>query len=258
MSEFLPVKHQQQGVSLRTFSEQTGIREGQLLHYARKGCIIGARKHPLTKKWWIYPPAKLVMSGGEAYTPRSKAAKPGNSDAGGLPPRAVAVAFDVAVDVGISPHGLSAGLLPAVQETGEAVELLLSGRPPLQQQAETRNDDTCFGFPVNSGVSPGALPDVFTDPEIQATIRGIKREAREAHYPLVLSGSQMKLVEQAISDAIDGAIEALDCEPAECHREIKPYFDAYNQIYLVLKAAKAARKTANENSYGRDYELPLD
>lgn len=60
MSNILPVKHQQEGVSLRTFSERTGVSERSLLRYAKAGRIIGARKHPLTKKWWIYPPAKLL------------------------------------------------------------------------------------------------------------------------------------------------------------------------------------------------------
>lgn len=53
--------HQQRnGVSLTKFSHLTGVSEAQLLKYARAGRILGARKHPLTKKWWIYPPAKLI------------------------------------------------------------------------------------------------------------------------------------------------------------------------------------------------------
>lgn len=52
--------HQQQGVSLLAFSEQTGVSVQQLQKLAKAGRIIGARKHPLTKKWWVYPPAKLV------------------------------------------------------------------------------------------------------------------------------------------------------------------------------------------------------
>jgi hypothetical protein len=60
MSLLLPVKHQQEGVSLATFSLTTGVSQSLLLKYARTGRIIGARKHPLTKKWWIYPPAKLL------------------------------------------------------------------------------------------------------------------------------------------------------------------------------------------------------
>ena len=60
MSQLLPAKHQQQGVSLAAFSLVTGVSAAQLQRYAKAGRIIGARKHPLTKKWWIYPPAKLL------------------------------------------------------------------------------------------------------------------------------------------------------------------------------------------------------
>ena len=52
---------QSEGVSLRRFSESSGLRENLVRHYCRTGKIIGARKHPLTKKWMIYPPAKLNL-----------------------------------------------------------------------------------------------------------------------------------------------------------------------------------------------------
>lgn len=215
MSEI--TKHQQQGVSLRAFAEQTGIREGQLLKYVRTGRILGARKHPLTKKWWIYPPAKLLFPDSSAtYTRRQHVPQ---------------VRAGVAVDVGTRPHGLPAVLPPSVQETLETVAFPLSGRPLL------------------TGVSPGALPGVFAAPGVQEAIRNIKRGAGENHYPVVLSGSQMKLMEQAISDAIDGAIQAMSDEPHGRH-EIKPCLDAYNQLYRTLKAAKAAHKTPNEDWRG--------
>lgn len=58
MSEKL---HQQEGgMSVAAFAELTGKTVEQIQHYAWKGRIIGARKNPLTKKWWIYPPAKLL------------------------------------------------------------------------------------------------------------------------------------------------------------------------------------------------------
>lgn len=53
--------HQQPGVSLATFSWMTGIPEERLRKYAKAGRIVGARKNPLTKKWWIYPPAQIRM-----------------------------------------------------------------------------------------------------------------------------------------------------------------------------------------------------
>jgi hypothetical protein len=47
-------------VSLRAFAARLGLREARLLSWCRKGRILGARKHPLTKKWWIFPPAKIL------------------------------------------------------------------------------------------------------------------------------------------------------------------------------------------------------
>lgn len=52
---------QNQGITLRRYAEQVGLSEGYLLRLCRAGKVIGASKHPLTKKWTIYPPAKLVL-----------------------------------------------------------------------------------------------------------------------------------------------------------------------------------------------------
>lgn len=49
-----------QGMSLNAFARRCGVSEGKMQDWCRNGKIFGARKHPLTKKWWIYPPAKLL------------------------------------------------------------------------------------------------------------------------------------------------------------------------------------------------------
>lgn len=49
-------------ISVRSFAERLGVSERLVLRYCRQGRIFGARKHPLTKNWWIYPPAKLLPS----------------------------------------------------------------------------------------------------------------------------------------------------------------------------------------------------
>lgn len=49
-------------VSLRSFALSTGLSLGQLYKFCNQGRILGARKHVLTKQWWIYPPAKIVPS----------------------------------------------------------------------------------------------------------------------------------------------------------------------------------------------------
>lgn len=51
----------QNGISVRRFAEQIGVSERCLLNWCRAGKVVGARKHPLTKRWTIYPPAKLAL-----------------------------------------------------------------------------------------------------------------------------------------------------------------------------------------------------
>jgi len=47
-------------VSAAAFARNHGLKHSQVLYLCRSGRIFGARLHPLTRKWWIYPPAKLV------------------------------------------------------------------------------------------------------------------------------------------------------------------------------------------------------
>ncbi|AKR43312.1 hypothetical protein [Methylophilus sp. TWE2] len=47
-------------ISVATFARNLGLSEVVVYKYCKQGRIFGARKHPLTKKWWIYPPAKLL------------------------------------------------------------------------------------------------------------------------------------------------------------------------------------------------------
>lgn len=50
----------QKGLGVLAFAQKHGLSEKFVLKWCRAGKIFGARKHPLTKKWWIYPPAKLL------------------------------------------------------------------------------------------------------------------------------------------------------------------------------------------------------
>jgi len=54
---------QQDGISLKRFAENLGVSERVLLRWCRAGKVVGARKHVLTGKWVIYPPAKLCLDG---------------------------------------------------------------------------------------------------------------------------------------------------------------------------------------------------
>lgn len=49
-------------ISLRNFALAAGLSYEVIRKYCAQGRIVGARKHHLTKQWWIYPPAKIVDS----------------------------------------------------------------------------------------------------------------------------------------------------------------------------------------------------
>ncbi len=64
------------GMSAITFAELHGLSIAYVRKLCKDGKIFGARLHPLTKKWWIYPPAKLLCG-----TKR----KPGGSTSNRMP-----------------------------------------------------------------------------------------------------------------------------------------------------------------------------
>jgi hypothetical protein len=132
-----------------------------------------------------------------------------------------------ALELGISPHGLAAGLPVPHQETLGAPFCLLSAKPVLTS------------------------PEVYRSPQVQESCRIIQAAAVEHYYPLVLSASQMKRVERALSLAIDDAIQAMSDEPEGRH-EIQPHIDAYNEIYLALRSSRQNHK-AHKGGQGNDH-----
>jgi len=49
-------------LSVRQFAERLGISQDRVRKLISQQRIIGALKHPLTKKWMIFPPAKVLLS----------------------------------------------------------------------------------------------------------------------------------------------------------------------------------------------------
>jgi hypothetical protein len=56
---------QLEAISARKFAENSGVTINTVLRWCKAGKIIGARKHHLTRQWWIYPPAKLNLGWGK-------------------------------------------------------------------------------------------------------------------------------------------------------------------------------------------------
>lgn len=53
--------HQQDGsLTLQAFADREGLTLKQVSYCVRKGLILGARKDARSKKWTVYPPAKLL------------------------------------------------------------------------------------------------------------------------------------------------------------------------------------------------------
>ncbi len=50
----------QDGIFLRRFADRIGVSEYCLQKWCQAGTVVGARKHPLTKKWTIYPPVSWL------------------------------------------------------------------------------------------------------------------------------------------------------------------------------------------------------
>lgn len=57
----VPTLHQQDGsLSIQAFAEREGLTHGQVMRCIKRGEVLGARKDARSKKWAIYPPAKLM------------------------------------------------------------------------------------------------------------------------------------------------------------------------------------------------------
>jgi len=59
----LPEPWERGAVSVRVFAERLGISEDLAASYCRKGLVRGARRDAMTSKWWVYPPATLILDG---------------------------------------------------------------------------------------------------------------------------------------------------------------------------------------------------
>jgi hypothetical protein len=84
------------------------------------------------------------------------------------------IGVDSAVDLGTSPHGLPADLPEAFSN--------LAGRSGCAPSASS-------GFGV---------PEVFRTPQVLKDSAFIQQRAREQHYPIVLTATQMQHVQEAL------------------------------------------------------------
>ena len=60
MTAPLSISSARPGMSVADFAQRHGFCLSYALKLCRHGRVFGARQHPLTRRWWVYPPAKLL------------------------------------------------------------------------------------------------------------------------------------------------------------------------------------------------------
>lgn len=176
-SDYIPsvTLHQQDGgLSIQAFAVQEGLTPIQVQSLAKRGLILGARKDSRSKKWTIYPPAKL-MQRPRTYKPRDAAA---------------------GFAVGDTPLSQISANAPAAQrkQGGLSVEDFGQHVPPVKAEG---NHPSKGGFNAFNGFKDcseamGAeapiseqhsakLPDVYTSAEGKNVRRVLQDAAARAH-----------------------------------------------------------------------------
>ena len=187
--------HQQQGgLSLRAFAEQSGLSERHVLNCAKAGRIVGAQQDSRSKKWTIYPPAKLVDKSGDVVKPREAAAgfdvaggahTPGKQAAQRLPVHPTEARAG-ARSAAVCRMGIPQGGRGTPPTEGKAEGILPSAKPPLT-----------FARP-----SWRNKPDVYTCPETQSVLAAIReaaaRQHREGIHYLRLDGGEFSQLYAAL------------------------------------------------------------
>lgn len=152
--------HQQDGgMTVQAFADQQGITLEMMRYYVKAGRVVGARQDSRSKRWTIYPPAKLVDKSGDAMKRREAAAS---------------------FDVGTSPHGLSVVLAEPHQETPEALSLCPSAKPVL-----TLPDSDVYRCPETQSV-------------LRTLREAAARQCREGIHYLRLEGRELSQLYAAL------------------------------------------------------------
>jgi len=127
--------HQQNGaMTVLAFADMHGVSLQVMHSYIRAGRVIGAQQDARSKRWTIYPPAVLMDRDGHRVTP---------GDAFACRARRPELGELKAVDVGTSPHGLSADLSRADQKTLCALDNPPSGKPGFLPDISRPADAEC-------------------------------------------------------------------------------------------------------------------
>ena len=179
------LNQQEGGMSLQAFAARCGLTETQMFRLVKTGRVLGASKHPLSKKWRIYPPARLLV---DIRPYKRKDTLTG--EAKGLASPQASVCTSALANVSSLQALAGAGQHPRRPRTPSEVQ----GAAPLT------GDGFALGDLAHRSelAQLGKLPDVFACRKVKEAVRVIGLAGREIFYPLVLSGVQMLAVERAL------------------------------------------------------------
>lgn len=172
--EYIPstaTLHQQDGgMSVQAFAAKEGITESYLRRLIKRGLVLGASKHPLSKKWCIYPPAKIA-DGSCTIRPTIRRREKSAAQSPNLLARGSADTGEAGTD-----SRQLGQPVPQVEAEGKrppASPVLTLKAAALPVAARTQE----HGIPA----SCGKRPMVYTSPEVQS-VRRILHEAAARQY----------------------------------------------------------------------------
>lgn len=221
-------QQQQGGMSAPDFAELHGLSKQQLAKLLNAGKVLGASRHPLSKHWWIYPPATLLER------PRPYVKRTGQP---GLPTDTAARSSD--------PTEAQAG---ARRGASSAMGIPEGGRSPALPVAHLETSPFSA-----SRVSPGKLPDVFASRQTKEAVHAVKLATSQTYYPVVLSGAQMLVIERALlhdAEALKRRLDFVDEFEPEARSATGEQLGTVYAALRVIKQAATAKNRERE-SFGQ-------
>ncbi len=190
-NESLPVLHQQAGgMTVQAFAELEGLTHQQVVTAARGGKILGARQDCRSKRWYVYPPAKLLAR-----------------------PRSLAKPQGVSPECSAESPDLLAGVIAGAGEAG--TESRQSGQYAPQVEAEGKRPPASPVLILEAAALPGAArslrarppascgkPDAYTEARsvCQMLHKAAARQFREGLHYLRLDAHEFAQLYAALSN----------------------------------------------------------
>lgn len=175
--------HQQDGaLTMQAFADREGLTLKQALTAARRGQLLGARQNPLSNRWWVYPPAKLLHRPKSRSKPAAAVACSSHTSDKAAAPRLPVHPTEAQEGHGVAGIPEGGRCTPTTEGQAEGIH------PPASSQAAQR----C------AGISPG----VYRSPEARSVCQVLReaaaRQHREGIHYLRLDGREFSRLYAAL------------------------------------------------------------